>query len=163
MKKKSNYITIGRSSLGIVRNYFPKVTTVRDARRPVIVDVTQNDNKIANIKSHRTCAMAVACKRAFKADGVLIGLTTSYIIIGKVAHRYKHADTVSREITSFDRRAGFDIGRYQLSPPSPSNRLGARVPINPDRPSGKHTKNKRFMHFTTGVRTALGSGDPEVA
>jgi len=156
MKKKSNYGVPGRNSLALVQRFFPKVEAVEDAVKPVIVEVTANDNKIANIKSHRTCALAVACKRTFRADGVLIGLTTSYIVKGKIAYRYKNADTVSREITSFDRKAGFDVGFYHLTPASPAARLGMK-PSNPGRPSGKHSKKpKRFMHFTTGVRTALG-------
>lgn len=162
-KSKNNYGVPGKSAINLVRSFFPKVTEVRDADKPAIVEVTQNDNRVANIKSHKTCALAVACKRSFSADGVLIGLTISYIIKGKIAYRYKNTDTISREITSFDRKAGFDIGFYQLTPLSPSCRLGVKH-VNPNRPSGpKGRKTKRFMHFTTGVRTALGRGEPELA
>ncbi len=161
IKSKNNYGIPGKSALNLVRNYFPKVNDVRDAIKPTIVSVTPNDNKIANLKSHKTCALAVACKRTFKADGVLIGLTISYVIKGKIAYRYKNTDTISREITSFDRKAGFATGLYQLTPISPSNRLGVSK-VNPNRPSGAKGGKSRFMHFTTGVRTALGRGEPEV-
>jgi len=165
MKKKSQYKVggVGRNSLVMVQSYFPKVTNVVDANKPALIEVTKGDNTTANIKSHKTCALAVACKRMFRSDGVIIGLTTAYIIKGKIAYRYKLGGTTSREITSFDRKAGFDIGFYQLTPAPPSNRLGV-YQGNPNRPSGaKKPKVKRFMHFTQGVRTALGSGTPEIS
>jgi len=152
MKKRQ----IGSRTLAVVKAFFPQVTTIKDATRPALVEVTNEDNTHADVKSHRTCALALACKRYFDADGVIIGLTTSYIVFGKTAHRYKNAGTVSREITSFDRKAGFDVGFYHLSPPCTSSRLGA------DRhkatKSGKNTGTSlsRFRHFTTGVRTTLG-------
>ena len=164
MKHKKNG-TIGGNSLRMVRQYFPQVTSVEDSNKPSIVEVTNADNSHADVKSHVTCALAIACKRFFKADGVIIGLTTSWIIKGKMAYRFKNADTVSREITSFDRKAGFDPGFYLLVPPSPAARLGSVRSSNPSR-SGTtpKTKTKQFRHYTRNVRTTLGRyGAPETA
>src|SRR4249919_699943 len=96
---------IGGNSLTMVRSFFPKVESVTDATKSAIVEVTQGDVDNATRKNHRICALAIACKRSFKADGIIIGLTTAWVIKGKVAYRYKLGDSVSREITSFDRGA----------------------------------------------------------
>jgi hypothetical protein len=147
---------IGGNSLGMVKGYFPKVETVEDADKPVIVEVTKADVTNSTVKNHETCALALACKRYFHADGVIIGLTTSWIVRGKVATRFRNAGTVSREITSFDRKAGFDIGFYLLAPASPSNRLGLERAYDPVR-KAKNGKGKHsFKHYTRNVRTTLG-------
>ncbi len=144
-------------SLDIVRHFFPKVDTVEDANKPIIVEVTDRDVKIAKIKRHKTCALAVACHRTFKADGIIIGLTAAYVVKGNLAVRYRLGHSISREITSFDRGSSYDIGFYQLTPASPAARLGKVRSINPNR-SGKHNPGsipKRFRHYTRGVRTSL--------
>jgi hypothetical protein len=149
------------SSLALVRRYFPQVNAVIDARKPAIVEVTRQDNALAVKRSHRTCALAIAAKRCFHADGVIIGLTTSFIILKTVAIRYKNAGTVSREITSFDRGAGYDEGKYILSPCSPSAALGTKRAYD----SVRHAKDgsgrkPRFRHFTRNVRTSLMTSTP---
>lgn len=145
----------------MVRQYFPKVEMVQDAEKPAIVEVTNADNAHSDVKSHRTCALALACKRFFKADGVIIGITTSWIIRGKVATRYQNAATVSREIVSFDRKAGFDTGRYLLVPASATARLGTDRSSNPKRSGRSSGKPRPFRHYTRNVRTALGHFHPE--
>ena len=154
MKAKRHF---GKSALRIVTRYFPQVNSVNDAQRPIIVEVTSDDVEQSKVKDHLTCALAVACKRAFKADGVIIGLTRSYIIKGFTATRYQNAETISREVITFDRfgKSGFDTGYYALSPVCPSSKLG-----NPHRSGASGKKNPkskpRFRHFTSGVRTVLG-------
>lgn len=144
-------------SLTMIRHYFPKVTRVEDATKPSLVEVTPADARQGTTKNPRICALALACKRTFHADGVIIGLTVSWIIKGDVAIRYHNTDTISREITSFDRRGDFDPGIYGLSPISPAARLGRERSKNPNR-SGKVTGTgaKRFRHFTRGVRVLSG-------
>jgi hypothetical protein len=141
-------------SLIMIKRYFPKVERVEDAGKPVIVEVTADDNSHADVKSHRTCALALACKRFFHADGVIIGLTISWIVRGKVATRFMNAGTVSREITSFDRKAGFDAGFYLLTPASVTARLGTERSTNPRR-SGKAKGTRAFRHYTRNVRASL--------
>lgn len=140
----------------MVKQYFPTVDKVEDADKPVIVEVTKADVVNSTIKSHETCALALACKRYFHADGVIIGLTTSWIIRGKVATRFRNAGTVSREITSFDRKAGFDVGFYVLAPASPSNRLGLERSYDPVRKAKGAKGVRQFKHYTRNVRTTLG-------
>lgn len=155
-KHRGKAKTIGGNSLSMVKGYFPNVEKVEDADKPVIVEVTAADVARSTIKSHETCALAIACKRFFKADGVIIGLTTSWIVRGKVATRFRNAGTVSREITSFDRKAGFDVGFYVLAPASPSNRLGLERAYDPVRTGKKGKGIRKFKHFTRNVRTTLG-------
>lgn len=156
-KHRGKSKTIGGNSLSMIQTYFPKVEKVEDADKPVIVEVTKADVERSEIKNHETCALALACKRYFHADGVIIGLTTSWIVRGKMATRFRNAGTVSREITSFDRRAGFDIGFYLLTPASPSNKLGTERAYDPVRHgNGKGRGKPAFKHYTRNVRTTLG-------
>jgi hypothetical protein len=145
--KQTNY-----KALKMVRSFFPLVAKVVDADKAMVVEVTRADVAKADIKAHKTCALAVSCQRSFHADGVIIGLTTAYIIRGNTAHRFKLNDSISREITSFDRGAGYDEGEYMLVPPCPASRLGA--PHRGGRKTGAGTKHV-FRHFTGRVRTSL--------
>lgn len=149
-------------SLQVVQTYFPKVSKVTDADGPVQVEVTDADNKSSQVRNHNACAMAVACKRKFKADGVIIAIATAYIIKGNEATRYTLPDSVSREVVSFDRKAGFMPGEYQLVPHGKSSRIGyQREPQNEKtdnrNPDGGLKRRFKFRHFTEGVRAALGS------
>lgn len=149
MKKKTPHL-----ALRIVREYFPGVTTVSDATKPVIIEVTQRDSENSEALNHTACAYAVACKRQMKADGVIIGTKTAYIISGKRAVRYRMPESVAREIVSFDRRAGFAVGTYQLRAPSEWEQLGAVNTGKTHNPSDR--KIKRFRHITSNIRTTLG-------
>ena len=147
-KRKDNH-----KVLRMIKSFFPLVAKVKDADKGMIVMVTREDVAKSNIKDHKTCALAVSCQRSFHADGVIIGLTTAYIIKGNSAIRFKLPNSISREITSFDRGAGYDAGEYLLVPPCPSARLGVeRTPGNNHR-SGK--AEKTFRHITGRVRTTL--------
>jgi hypothetical protein len=155
MKHRKNG-AIGGNSLRMVKQYFPKVETVEDATKSAIVEVTAAHLAKAVRKNHRVCALAIACKEFFTADGIIIGLTTAWVIKENVAYRYHLGDSISREITSFDRGAPYDIGFYQLCPISPAARLGTIRSTKPR--SGKATGSgaKKFRHYTRNVRTTLG-------
>lgn len=144
------------TSLAMIRRYFPFVQMVKDATKTMLVEVTSDDNANAAVMNHRTCALAIAATRCFHADGAIIGMTTSWLIKGRTAFRFKNAETVTREITSFDRKAGFDAGTYLLSPPCESSRLGMVRSSNPHRGSNGNRKGKSsFRHFTRNVRASL--------
>jgi hypothetical protein len=144
MSKKNH----ARTSLVIVQKHFPKVETISDGDKPILIEVTPMDNTSKAVKNPLICAFARACQRVFTADGVIIGLTISYIVKGKKAIRYKNPESVSREIVSFDRRAGFTPGVYQLSAINPASRLG--VPHRGGTNSG--TGKRRHRHVTARVR-----------
>src|SRR6267143_179111 len=100
--------------LSIVNKFFPKVTKVRDATSNIEIEVTKTDQNIAKKMKHDECAMAVACKRKMHLDGVIMAISTAYLIKDNVATRYKVPISVGREITSFDRGAPFAVGTYKL-------------------------------------------------
>lgn len=150
--RKQSHGKPGSKSLNIIRQYFPKVSEIVDAKARAIIEVTKEDAKSSGIKDPLMCAFAKASYRAFDADGVIIALTTSYVIMKKRAIRFKNSETLSREIISFDRRGGFDPGLYLMSPFSPRQQLG----VYKGRPT--HVKSKggadrrQFRHFTRDVR-----------
>ena len=146
--------------MNIVRKFFPKVKTVVDANRNALIEVTQKDASSKAVRDHNGCAMAVACKRKFHLDGVIISRSTAYLIKGVQARRFKLPESVSREVVSFDRGGEFAIGRYELSAVPESSRLGARTGRPKDK-ANRDGKPKRFRHLTTHVRSVLGGKRPD--
>ena len=147
-------------SLNIVKKFFPQVTSVVDATRKARIEVTQKDVSSKAVKDHNACAMAVACKRKFNLDGVIISRSIAYLIKGKQARRFKLPMSISREIVAFDRGAGFEPGVYEFG--KPNEKLGSRVGRKLDPNRDRSGKNKRFRHLTTNVRHVLGGQDPDV-
>lgn len=141
-------------ALRIVQEYFPNVKTVTDATRFITVEVTKRDSNSAQVRNHKACAMAVACKRKMQAEGVIVAVSTAYVINGTKAERYKLPESVSREVVSFDRNGGFAEGEYSLRPPSRCEQLGVKAGGG-----GSKTGNgkKTHYHHTSGIRTVLGS------
>ena len=134
-----------------LKRQFPKLKKVFDAKRPVHVTVSDKDAKNGKQGDAQNCAMARAMCREFKADVAIIGMSYSYVINGDTAVRYKTPNTVSREITSFDRNHDFRPGDYRLSPIAPSQRLGKGGGQGPHKPTHDH-KAKRHIAKTVGVR-----------
>jgi len=161
MKKKGKKKNNGRPAgvLRIVTRHFPQVTKVEDATKNVTVEVTKQDESHSSKKDINGCAMAVACKRVFKADGVIMARSTAYLVKNDLAIRYKVPNSVSREITSFDRGAGFSPGVYQLSKIAASMRLDYKREHGSDggRVANKGKTAGRYQHRTEGIRAILGS------
>jgi len=146
------------SSLQIVKQFFPNVKKVNDGDEPLEIEITREDNTKSRVQDHNGCAMAVACKRKFKLDGVIISIDRAYMIRGNTATRYTVPQSVQREIVSFDRKAGFRVGNYHLAAVSKSNRIGShRGPHGDNKTRGSGRMKKRFHHITDGIRAALGS------
>lgn len=146
------------SSLNVVQKFFPKVKRIVDANTSAVIEVTKADASSKGIKDHAGCAMAVACKRKFHLDGVIISRAIAYMVKGNKARRFQLPPTVTREVVSFDRGGGFAPGRYTLSAVTPSARLGVK------QHTSSHPRNdlpKRKRHITTNVRAVLGGQEPE--
>jgi hypothetical protein len=143
------------SALTIVRKYFPEVTTVKDALKDVVIEVTDKDAKSKGIKDHKTCAMAVACQRIFDADGVIISIATAYIVRGYTATRYEVTQAVQREVVSYDRKGGFEPGVYTLRKVSEVHRLGERAKRKKSIIVSHDNRSIRKYHVTTNIRTSL--------
>ncbi len=140
------------SVLTTVRKLFPQVKQVKDATKPVLVTVAKEDSVTGRKKDAANCALAKACVRTKIAEGAIIGLTTTYLIHGTTATRYKNAQTVSREIMSFDRHQDFAAGRnYRLCAIPPATKIGVpHVSHSNKRP--RKDKLVRKTHRTAFVR-----------
>jgi hypothetical protein len=149
------------SALNNVRKFFPQVKTVVDSTRNAVIEVTRGDASSRAVKNHSACAMAVACKRKFKLDGVIISRSVAYLIKGNKARRFKLPESVSREVVSFDRGAGFQPGKYHLEKIPESVKLGNRHGrvLNKDR--NRNVVEGQSRHVTTNARTVLGGQKPE--
>jgi len=143
------------STLSNIKKFFPQVLSVTDASRNAVIEVTKKDVDSSKIKKHAECAMAVACKRKFHVDGVVISRTVAYLVKGKRARRFHLPESVSREVVSFDRGAGFAPGNYELAAISPSNKMGVRAERKLSKSRTHVNDNKRFMHVTVDVRHRL--------
>lgn len=150
----------GRDAVKIVQRFFPGVTTVVDAVKSATIEVSAADSTKKGVKNHAECALAVACKKKFNLDGVIISRSTAYLVKGKKARRFQIPPGTAREVVSFDRGAGFEPGKYVLSPVSPDRRLGRRIGSNRDEATG-NGKPKPFRHVTANIRTVLGGQEPE--
>lgn len=136
-------------ALQIVRQFYPNVVRVRDARRPLDIEVTNSDIKHSTVKSHKSCAIAEACKRLEAIDGAVIAVRVAYLVNGDTAVRYHMPENMTREIVAFDRSGAFQPGSYTLK--RPSIRLGdpRGTGSNTRRPSGKRV---RYNHVTQNIR-----------
>jgi hypothetical protein len=139
-------ITLPRS----VRRMFPNVKHAFDADKPVEISVYRKDCKGAKKLNPSECALARAGKRELHADGVIIGMSSSYVIKGDTAVRFQTPESVSREIVSFDRHQDFAPGDYYLTPKSPAARFGE----GRNKPSkhGGDGKPRRIKHTSARVR-----------
>jgi hypothetical protein len=142
------------TSLSIVKKFFPEVEHISDATKNLRVEVTRKDSNSSAVKNHKGCAMAVACKRTFGVQGVLISRDRAYLIKDNRATRYSLNNSVSREVVSFDRGAGFAEGVYELSKP-PKVEVKTGKPKGKSHGNGPDYKGPRFVHQTTGIRESL--------
>lgn len=150
---------MARDALKVVQQFFPGVTEVVDALRPAIIEVQAKDGTVKGVKNHAECALAVACKRSMHLDGVIIARSVAYLVKGKKARRFQLPPATAREVTSFDRGAGFEPGRYLLSAIGENKKLGHRQGSDKGKPG--NGKPKRFRHVTANIRTVLGGVDPD--
>lgn len=146
-KLKARTIRLPRS----VSRMFPNVTKAVDAGAPVEISVNRKDCKTAKKFDPTECALARAAKRELHAEGVIIGMGSSYIIKGDTAVRFDTPQSVKREIVSFDRHGDFAPGDYYLTPKPPSNRFGVQRENRKNRKGGNH-KAKRKIHQSARVR-----------
>ncbi|HMH81381.1 MAG TPA: hypothetical protein VK531_00815 [Gemmatimonadales bacterium] len=132
-----------------IRRLFPQVTNVRDAGRGVHVAVTQKDSDGGKRMKASECALAIAAKREFEADGVIIGMSVSYLIKGDTAIRYRTPASVSRELVSFDRHHDFAPGTYALAAVAPSQRFGVQYERRPGKDHPSRSRINRIVHKET--------------
>ena len=149
MAKKIKTKKTGAKLPRSIRRMFPEVKECVDAAQPVEISVASQDCKSAKRLDPTNCALARAAKREVKADGAIIGMSTSYLIQGTKAIRFQTPQSVQREIVSFDRHDDFEPGEYYLTPKSPATRLGVDKHTRKKDRGGKY---KRKYHKNVRVR-----------
>jgi hypothetical protein len=140
-----------------IKQMYPNVEFAYDASEPMEVTVNAKDCKEAQSMNPTDCALARAAKREMKADGVIIGMASSYVIHGNKAIRFATPVSVQREIVSFDRSHDFATGSYTLPPKPPTARFGESHDKR-DKTGGKNKSARRVRHGSARVRVlARGS------
>lgn len=139
-----------------LRTYFPGVDRVADGAGDIRVTVTPADCSKGARGDGESCAMARACKRELKCDGILIWNSIAWVVKGNLATKYMVPASLAKEVAIFDRGADFMPGEYHLSHVPESAKLKDRERLR----KGKGGKNKgrsrtpRAYHKTGGVRMA---------
>ncbi len=147
------------NALTIVQQFYPDVRHVKDAIRPLRIEVTKEDAESRAVRKHKDCALAVACKKMEMVDGAIISVAAAYLVKGDTAIRYKVPQSVAREIVSFDRSGGFEQGEYWLD--KPAHKLGAPGASGSNKRRAKPVKKSRFRNVTKGIRTDLRKATQE--
>lgn len=142
-------------SLTMVRKFFPEVNRVTDAHKSAVIEVTKADARPAGRNKHQDCAVAVACKRKFHLDGVVISRAIAYLIKKKTATRYLVPQGVQRELIAFDRGGKFYPGEYELQKPSGKQKLGSAYPKKAVIQDPGSRPRSKPRHYTAGMRTTL--------
>lgn len=120
-----------------------------DASGDMEICVTKQDVSMSKKNDPANCAAANAIKRTIKTEAE-VHISRVYVKHKNRWVRFMTPESVSREITSFDRSAIFEPGTYVLKAPTKSNRLGAHT-RNYD--TGPHTTTKRpARHHTVNIR-----------
>jgi len=146
-KKNRRAIRLPRS----ISKLYPQVEKAYDADKSIEVSVSKKDCTEAKRLDPSECALAQAAKRELHAEGVVIGMSTSYIIKGKTAYRYQTPQSVAREIVSFDRHQDFAPGDYYLIPKAPTAKFGSDRNQRKNR-TNPNKKLKRKVHQSARVR-----------
>lgn len=152
---KSHVQMTGRNALAIVNKYFSEVTTVNDSDESIHIIVTAADDRKATKMDHTGCAMAVALKREMKVDGVIMSISTAYLVKGTTATRYYVPRRTQREIVAFDRGGHFEPGTYYLT--NPTRKLGEHQggKTGPDNDDPAYKRGTPHI-FTANIRSVLG-------
>jgi hypothetical protein len=139
-----------KTRLQTIQSFYPQVRRVKDAKKPLFLDVTAKDCARGKTGKMDSCALVRAISRT-EGHPALISRSVAYTIEGTTAVRFALPDTVTREIVSFDRTKTFMPGRYRLAKPFPTNQLGAVRPKHGPKRGGKDPK-RGTLHRTAGVR-----------
>lgn len=140
-------------ALSIVRHFFPFVERVEDAKKGLLITVTEQDVKKGKAGNPTKCVMAVACKRMQRATGVIVSRNTAYVVKGKKATRYKIPERITRETVVLDRGGRFSPGVYEFKAPYLYQRLGFHTSGKSGKKNGKAKNRYRLLD----VRPTLSS------
>lgn len=116
---------------------------VVDARKPLLLEITDQDVARGDKKEATSCAAAVACKRQLGAKSARVHLSRTYVEYDDRWVRYSTPSSIRTEIVSFDRGKKFEAGEYKLPILQPSKHAkGIR--------QGTHSNSKKLKGNTNG-------------
>lgn len=128
-----------QDALTFVRSYFPQVKRVIDANYIAHFEITKNDIRLAVPSDPQCCVHALACKRTYGLDGVMVFRTIAYFIKGDLATRFQLCETTTRELVALDRNGSVSPGYYKM--------------VKPQSPLGRKKTKKRAPHTGIGEST----------
>jgi hypothetical protein len=91
-----------------------------DAVKPLAVEVTAQDIKLAKAKNSKECALSRAVKRNMPVKAAYFLRTIAWLEFKNKMVRYRLPPSIQKEIVSFDRNKMMSTGEYVLSPVSPT-------------------------------------------
>lgn len=91
-----------------------------DAIKPLSIEVTERDIKLAKAGNSKECALARACKRALpNVKNAYFLRSTAWLEFEDKMVRYRLPQSVQKEIVSFDRSKMMSTGEYTLATVNP--------------------------------------------
>ena len=123
-----------------------------DATKDLEICVTKNDVSESKKNDPSNCAAANAIKRILHTD-VEVHISRVYVKNENKNCwiRFLTPNSISREVTSFDRGASFEPGTYVIKAPSTSQILGYERSSKHTN-TGKGNKVKGPRHITVNIR-----------
>ncbi len=129
---------------------------ILNAKKAIMLNITENDVAKADRKEPADCAVARACRREMHAKEVRVHLGRVYVRMNEGNWtRYLTPKTMRSEIIAFDRGGTFEPAEFMLAPPQPSKQTGKRQGT---KPKVKHARNnpnrtkRAAPHVVTNVR-----------
>lgn len=120
---------------------------VRDAKKSVMLAITDGDVKKGKVKSPAGCAAAVACKRQLGATEAHVHKSRTYLRFNGHWVRYMTPQSLQAEIIAFDRGGKFEPGEHRLTKIQPSRAWNKKS--GPRRTKGK---KKQGYHVVKNIR-----------
>lgn len=133
---------------------------VVDAKKPIVLKITDKDVQLGNNKDPGACAAARCLLRKPDVEQARVHIGRTYLKVAGKWTRYKTSKALRTEIVAFDRGGSFEPGTYSLSPLSPAERAkhgrrqGSNAPGARDKGSKDRTplKPRKKYHKVAGVR-----------
>jgi hypothetical protein len=121
-----------------------------DATKDLEICVSEKDVSNSKKNDPSNCAAANAAKRILKAE-VEVHISRVYVKNKNHWIRFLTPQSISREVTSFDRGASFEPGNYVIKAPSTGQKLGYyKISRHTETNKGKKLIGKR--HITANIR-----------
>lgn len=140
-----------------VHDKWPDVTSVKDAKNHLRLEIGQCDIDKGERSNGERCAVAQNVKRTQRCDGVMVARSVCYIKRGTTAIRYIVPLHIQKELIAFDRGGAFMPGIYELKKPWANNTLKSKAwrKPHPTKNKGVGPKKTKFSHRTDGIRATV--------